>query len=132
MKKSIKYATDVAAWLSKANEDLSWANYDFKGKYFSQTCFASQQTVEKALKAYLLYNNTLPPKIHNLLELLVLCQKFDKNLERFKKYCETLDQYYIGSRYPDTGSGEYSEDEAQEALELASKILDFVKKKIEL
>ncbi|EKD57865.1 MAG: hypothetical protein ACD_57C00118G0001, partial [uncultured bacterium] len=49
----------------------------------------------------------------------------------FRKIGEVLDKYYAPARYPDVNfAGEYTEKSAQEALDLALKVLGFVKKEI--
>ncbi len=45
--------------------------------------------------------------------------------------CNTLSPYYLSSRYPDIAEFEnYSETQAQNALEQAEKVIKFVRSKI--
>ena len=132
MKKAIKcYPNDINDWLSQAEDDLKWAKHDFSGGFYSQVCFIAQQIAEKALKAYLLSQEKTVKKTHNLPTLLEQCQKHHRNFSQFIKPGGLLDTYYTETRYPSLGpKGEYSKEEAEEALVLAKKILQFVKKEL--
>ncbi|ABY92295.1 HEPN domain-containing protein [Thermoanaerobacter sp. X514] len=68
-------------WLDYANDDLKAAKELLKTDLHNIVCFHSQQAVEKALKAYLVFNNVNPPQVHNLITLLELCINLDKEFE---------------------------------------------------
>ncbi len=131
MRPNPRYPQDIKAWFGKAKDDFRWGKYDLKGGFYSQACLAAQQTIEKVLKAFLLSNNILVRKTHNLNILLRKCIKFDKSLARFRDECRIIDRYYFESRYPDFGpTGEYGREQAQEALKTAREILDNIEGKI--
>lgn len=131
MKKGKRFQADVDIWLVKAFDDLKWANYGLKGKFYPQVCFGAQQAAEKALKAYLLFCNKIPPKTHSLIKLLEECVSFDNQFIRFKDNLNILDKYYAPTRYPDVDfTQEFSKDKAQESLMIATDILNYVKSKI--
>jgi len=122
-------------WLTKADEDLSFAKLGLREKYFSQVCFLSQQVVEKCLKAYLIANKSPYPRLHKVVELALLCRGLKKDLEPYKLDLKSFDEFYIPTRYPDTipgglSSGLPNERDAQQAVEAAEKILTLVKEKI--
>lgn len=87
--------------------------------------------MEKALKAYLLYKGKKLKKIHSLVTLLEECKEFDPSFEQLRTKCARLTVYYVTTRYPDIMDfGEFTEQRAKEAYDLAEAIISFVKKKI--
>lgn len=119
-------------WLKSAEDDLRWAEHSLKGKFYPQACFAAQQGAEKALKAYLLEKFGRFEKVHLLPKLLRDCQKKDKNFEELTEACDILADYYLDTRYPDMLDFSSFDDSehAQNAIELASKVVEFVEGKI--
>ena len=118
-------------WLSKAKEDLKWTQANLKEKIFYGACFTAQQSAEKTLKAYLLFQGKSLRKIHDLGAIVEECKKFDRSFEKLKEAAATLTDYYLEPRYPDIGEFmEYSQTQAEEALKLAEKIIKFVEKKL--
>lgn len=83
-------------WLSQAENDLDWARYSFDGDFFSQTCFISQQTAGKTLKACCFWKGFDVVKTHSLFKIIKML-KINGNLE---KNAKELDIYYISSRFP--------------------------------
>ncbi|MFZ5365782.1 MAG: HEPN domain-containing protein [Patescibacteria group bacterium] len=118
-------------WLEKAKRDLdtAWLNHKHKG-YTDVTCYFCHQTAEKTLKAFLVYHSIRFKKIHVLPSLLQSCILKDKTFSRFQRHCRILNDYYIETKYPLEFPIDYSKKEAEEALELAEEILEFIKKKI--
>lgn len=122
-------------WFEYARQDLQMAELAFREEIFNQSCFHSQQAVEKLLKGYLLASNKPYPKIHSLGDLLNLSTKVDKEFDNFKEKCLKLDKYYIPMRYPDTLPGSLpdglpNEKDAAEAIGFAKEIMGFVMKKV--
>lgn len=118
-------------WLDKATEDLSVARLVLTQRYYSHTCFLSQQSVEKALKAFLLKRTNTYPRVHKLADLLTQCIALDKTFAPLVSSCVTLDQFYIPTRYPDSlpdqsPSSLPGEAEAKESLTVAEDVLAFV------
>lgn len=67
----------VEEWLKKAQDDFDFASSnlsDPQNTFFSQICFHFQQSAEKYLKAYIVANELVFKKIHDLSELLRICQ----------------------------------------------------------
>jgi HEPN domain-containing protein len=122
-------------WLDKAAEDLVVARLVLAENHTPHACFLSQQCVEKSLKAFLIFRTNDHPRTHKLVDLLGECQKLDPSFGAFLDDCIIIDQYYIPTRYPDAIPGTASEGvpssaESQEAIELAEKIHQFVKRNI--
>ncbi len=120
---------DYQEWFKKAEEDLISNRAVLKEGSPSTACFLSQQIVEKYLKGLLIFHNIEFPKVHDLLELEGLLLMVEPEIENYKKDLDLLSTYYFETRYP----GEYPEftpQEAQAAFEAASKIKEFVLKKV--
>jgi HEPN domain-containing protein len=113
-------------WLKKAEEDLESAKILFKESTIYNTIgFHCQQTVEKSLKAYLYAQKVAVKKSHDLVYLLTNCAKFSQDFFRFEDDCKILNTYYIPMRYPILEMS-LSKRQAEQALEIADKLLNFV------
>ena len=118
-------------WFTIGNNELGFARAGLEDldAFYPQICFLCHQAVEKYLKGFLVYNGVNFPKIHDLTELAKLCAKINKGFSQFLGKADILSQYYIVSRYP----VEYppaSKKEAEEALEIADKLINFIQKKL--
>lgn len=119
----------------KAKDDLDFAKVGLESGYYSQVCFLSQQSVEKCLKAFLVYQKRTYPKTHKLVELWKLCQEIEKELSILEEKFKIIDEYYIPSRYPDAIPGssplaEPSIDNATEALDTAFTVYRIISDKV--
>jgi len=121
----------VQEWFNYSQNDLTSAHhlfYDLHPKQSEIACYLSQQCAEKALKGYLLFKDTEPPRIHNLVELCQICMKFDNTFSEILDDCSDLTPYGIAVRYPN----ELSVDEtlAKLAIDKADVIYNFCGGKI--
>lgn len=117
-------------WITKAQHDLQTAKILYQEKGPSDTlCFHCHQSVEKYLKAYLVFKNIYFEKIHNLWKLAELCGTKDKEFLNFEEQLKTLDAYYIESRYPPEIET-YSRKECTKILDIAEKLTQFILNKI--
>lgn len=118
---------EIQQWLLKSQRDLEAAKVLFEHGLFDIVVYHCQQSAEKALKAYLVYQEVILQKTHNLVVLLESCLAFDINFEILRDSAEILTPYATEFRYPgDTIEPE--KYEAEEALAIASLVLDFVVK----
>jgi HEPN domain-containing protein len=118
-------------WLGYAQNDLIVARHSFEDLYPKQTeisCYHCQQCAEKALKSFLILNDTDPPKTHNLEELCGLCISTVNDFSTIQNICLQLNPYGVVTRYPN----ELAIDEliTKAAIERAQTILDFCVAKI--
>jgi len=119
-------------WLQTL-EDLKTAEALLKaGRYYASVFFA-QQAAEKALKAlYIHLRGELPPRTHNLLELL---RSLGVDREDLIDAATDLTPEYIVTRYPNAAGGVpaelYNERSAREHLEKARLIVDYCKEALE-
>ncbi|MGH2352187.1 MAG: HEPN domain-containing protein [Chloroflexota bacterium] len=113
-------------WLVKARHDLIAAERLSQSAPLPDiTAFHCQQAAEKALKAYLAWQNEPFRKTHNLRELVQQCVSLDGAFTELQEAGHKLSEYGVDSRYP----GPFSEptpEEAEEALRLASHAFEFV------
>jgi len=122
---------DVRKWTVKALNDFKVAKHELNLPEDEITtdvvCFHCQQTVEKLLKAYLIFKNIDFGRTHHLELLLELCSE---QATEFKElYLGELSDYAVEIRYPETFYIP-SVEEAKECFEIASKVKEFVLKKL--
>ncbi len=122
----------VQEWISKADEDFEFASINLKERktFFAQICFHFQQASEKFLKAYIIGYELEFRKIHDLSVLLKICLSEDPSLEQLHEDCEYLAPFYVDTRYPVHWPTNFSFEEAQKALQSASRIRTFLKEKL--
>jgi len=87
--------------------------------------------VEKMLKAFLLNYNIEFGKTHSIEYLIKLCSKIDKEFEKLYEIIEGLTEYAIDVRYPDKFYIP-SIEEAKEAFDTATKVKEFVLRKLKI
>lgn len=118
-------------WLNQALDDLSWTKANLKERVWYGACFTAQQSAEKALKAYLIYQGKDVKKVHDLGALLQECINIESEFETLRENCATLTDYYAPARYPDIGEFmDFNEENAKEAYGFAEKIVSFIEKKL--
>ena len=118
-------------WLMFANNDLISARHLFENLYPKQTNIAAylcQQCAEKALKAFLVFHDIDPPRVHDLERLVHLCQNIDADFSEVEEDCKKINPYGAASRYP----GEIFVDDsiAKTLIERAQKVYGFSAAKI--
>ena len=128
--KNNNYIGLTKEWVIRAQNDLKSAEILYKEKGPSDSlCFHCHQSVEKFLKAFLVFKNIHFEKIHSLWKLAKLCATEDKKFLNFEEELKTLDAYYIESRYPPEVVV-YSREECRKNLDIAEKITQFIINKI--
>ena len=123
----------VQEWLKYSQNDLISAKHLYEDLYPKQTevaCYLSQQCAEKVLKGYILYNDTEPPKTHNLIELCQICINHDSSFSEILDACADLTPYGVAVRYPN----ELAVDDviAKLAIDKAQTIYDFCVEKLDV
>jgi HEPN domain-containing protein len=121
-------------WFNKGNNDL------IAGKYILTMldppadiiCFHSQQSVEKYLKGFLAFHKLEIPRIHELEELISLCEDIDSEFSELHEISSELSSYAVDVRYPMEGNYDVTIEEAQRAIDIAEKIKSFVLNKLKL
>ena len=116
-------------WLGFARQDLRIAELAMNEGLYNQVCFHSEQCVEKVLKAWLAEKVKKIPRSHSMADLLTLMPA-DVMADMAEEIL-LLDRFYISTRYPDALPGSLEDgmpnkEEAQEALDTATKALDHI------
>ena len=118
---------EVKEWLQKAHNDLRSAQIltEHRPPVLDTACFHCQQAVEKTLKAFLAWQTVPFEKVHNLTYLLDLCEAQESGFDAMRMQAEALAPYAVETRYPGPVI-EIPQEQAQEALEAAQIIWDFM------
>jgi len=127
---------EVGRWYAQALRDLDDAKFNLSGKRYNVACFLSQQAVGKAFKAYLL-SGAEEVWGHSTSELCRDARNFDGDFASLQSDAASLDKYYIPTRYPNALPGGipsevFDSTDAERALSIAQKIIDFIGSKVKL
>ena len=119
-------------WVSKAEGDFLTASRELRARKspnYDAVCFHCQQCAEKYLKAVLQENEQHIPKIHNLIELMLLCEEIDSSFEMLRADLVTMERFSVHTRYP----GETAErEDARSAFAAAETVRKFIRQKLAL
>jgi len=126
---------DAKRWILQASKDLDDAKFISSGKRYNVACFLAQQSAEKALKAFLLLKGADEIWGHSVGDLCKDAQNFDSDFREIERESKYLDKYYIPTRYPNALPGgipseTFDENDAERAISLADKVINFVKSKM--
>ena len=129
-------ATDEGRrWLLQAKQDIEDARYNLEGERYHIACFLSQQSAEKALKAFLYAEGEEMVWGHSVAELCKRATSMDKELEKVRRKAATLDKYYIPTRYPNGLPGgipseAFEKRDADRAIEIAEEVIQVIEGKL--
>jgi HEPN domain-containing protein len=88
-------------WLDRAGEDLISAGILMKNdNCYNAAAFHCQQTIEKALKSYILLKSGTLVDGHNLTWLCKRAMKYDDSFASWLENSAFLNRCYIETRYP--------------------------------
>jgi len=121
----------VRIFIQRAENDLKTGKDELatEAPATDTVCFHAQQCCEKYFKAYLVFHGVEIPRTHDLALLIDLCSKIDSLFQKlFEWNADLLTQYAVEVRYDEPIFPTL--DEAQEALDLARKIREFVRRKL--
>lgn len=117
----------VHKWLIKARRDLLSAKRLASGKdpYLDTAVYHCQQTVEKAVKGWLVFHDQPFEKTHDLRLLMAQAAEVEPKFKKWFDIAEQVSPYATAYRYP----GETLEPDVNEfnkAFQAALKFYDFV------
>ena len=123
---------NIKKWAQTAINALSTAEAEMtrrtnpRHRAYEQILYNCQQSAEKMLKAYLVYNGVKIPYIHDLPDLRSRCAEFDNsyNGSRIIDHCAFL-TIFATVRYPDF-TGSIDSSHAMRGLNSAKRIHNFV------
>ncbi|MBI5194821.1 MAG: HEPN domain-containing protein [Nitrospirae bacterium] len=117
-------------WLKRAKSNLAIARQPRTNEiYLEDLCFEVQQAAEKALKAVLLHKNIQFRFVHDIAEFLTLLEQNGMTLSEEIKAAAMLTDYSVEARYPGPFES-VTEEEFQEALNIAEKVVKWAESKI--
>jgi HEPN domain-containing protein len=122
---------EATRWLITSKEDFRAAVLLLSGDSYPHSCFYSQQTGEKAVKAIGFYFGK-EPWGHSIQKIIVDIHA-EFVLDQFEELISAavvLDKYYIAARYPDslpelTPGDIFQRNDAEKALENARFLLEY-------
>ena len=129
-----KNRREAERWFKTAQGDLDSAIILLKNNRYAHSCFHSQQSGEKAVKAVWYYLDA-DRWGHSIKKLIQDLEKVDSKtyakIKTLEKSAVLLDRFYITTRYPNglpelTPEEAYIEEDAVQCIEMARKISDTV------
>lgn len=130
-----KNRREAERWFKTAQGDLDSAIILLKNSRYAHSCFHSQQSGEKAVKAVWYYLDA-DPWGHSIKKLIQDLKQVDLNayakFKTLEKCAVQLDRFYITTRYPNglpelTPEEAYLEEDAVKCIENAKKFIDAVR-----
>ncbi len=118
---------EIERWLLQSHHDLDIAEYNLKGKFLDGAAFYCHQSIEKALKAYILFTKKESPgPLHSLIKL----GKIANVPKEYHLFLRQLTPEYYLSRYPDAVEDVpyvlYEEDAVSHLIEKAKELLKWL------
>lgn len=124
--------SDIAKeWFAFSKRDLDTAIHlinTMNPKPLEIICYHSQQSAEKVLKGYLILNETMPPRTHDLLLLCDMCSQRDNEFIDIADNCSLITMYGVQPRYP--FEIDITDIDAEKATQIAGNIYSFVMQKV--
>jgi Uncharacterized conserved protein related to C-terminal domain of eukaryotic chaperone, SACSIN len=115
----------TSEWIAKAEVLL----YQIEDPEIDTACFHCQQCAEKYIKAFLTEQDVDFPRNHDLVRLLGLCLEVDESFEKIRTRLRKLESYGVIIRYP---GFTVPLAMAHEAFENASRVREFIRKKLKI
>ncbi|NJF25787.1 HEPN domain-containing protein [Thermococcus sp. Bubb.Bath] len=112
-------------WIRKGEDDLKLAELALENGIYDYVAFHAQQAVEKFLKAFLVKNGRPIMKTHDIAYLTEKCRGIDPSFqELYEINAHYLSDFAVEVQY--TGYYSVPKELAEEAIEIAKAVLDFV------
>lgn len=122
----------IDEWVAKAEADYKTAsalNRRRKEPLPDIICYHCQPCAEKYLKAYLIAQGVVPPRIHDLEDLFNLCALHDTTLAARLPLVQTLNPYGVLIRYPGMSA---TVAEAKDAVQTVRRLRSVLRRKLGL
>ena len=114
---------EIKEWLLIAEDDLTSAQIllSHQPPSLRIACFLCQQSIEKMLKAFLVWKSVPFEKTHDISHLLDLCEIHGLEIAFLRDKAETLTAYAVEVRYPGDDL-KVTKEKADEALLIANAV----------
>lgn len=114
-------------WLGRAREDILSADVLREDpRCYNNAAFHCQQTIEKALKAYILLKSDILVDGHNLTWLCKRAGRYDKKFAEWLDESASLNKCYIETRYPADLPLELTQGEVTAYYNMARDMFEFI------
>jgi len=112
---------EVKEWFRIADDDLYSAKIlnEAVHRPYEIICYHCSQAIEKYLKGYLVYNDIVPQKTHDLSFLNSICIEKDENFKDIQKLCDYVTTF-ASTRYPHRH--ETTEDDVKFSIKATEKV----------
>ena len=118
-------------WLDRANEDILCAKILLEDdRCYNAAAFHCQQTIEKALKAYILLKSDILADGHNLPWLCKRASKYDNKFSGWLAQSTSLSKCYIETRYPSDLPLELDYKQVQGYYTIAKEMYFFITEEV--
>ena len=116
---------EVQEWLEVADRDFDSALIlnEAMRRHFEVICYLCAQASEKYLKGYLVYNDIVPKKTHDLRHLNIDCSEIYNDFQNVYDECIFLTKFATDIRYPN--KYEVTESDVNRAIAAVEKIRNF-------
>jgi HEPN domain-containing protein len=119
-------------WLDRAEEDIHSARLLVgEPDCYNNAAFHCQQTIEKALKAYILLKSNILVDGHNLTWLCKQAMKYDREFAQWLAQSASLNRCYIETRYPADIPLNITKEQIGGYYEMAYEMFDFIKQEVD-
>lgn len=89
-----------SVWFRQGEFDLEASRVSMDNGFYEWATFQAVQSVEKALKAVIVYSGATPPRIHKLQTLIGICNRVNTEFNDTKFEFRFLESFTFVSRYP--------------------------------
>jgi HEPN domain-containing protein len=114
-------------WLDRAAEDMKAADILEEDEFCFYACaFHCQQTIEKALKAYVLLKTDRLLDGHNLTWLCKQAARYDSQFQQWLPESAALNRCYIETRYPTDIPMKLQEKQVKNYMRIACEMYIFI------
>ena len=116
---------EVKEWMTIADCDFDSAKIlnEATRRHYEIICYHCAQATEKYLKAYLVYNDIMPEKNHDLIHLNRYCVNIDNIFQSINTICGFLNRFANDIRYPH--KYEVTDSDVNFAIDAVEKIRNF-------
>lgn len=119
-------------WLDRAGEDMKAAGHLRQDEEcYNNAAFHCQQSIEKALKAYILLKSNELVDGHNLTWLCKRAMKYDRAFSQWLDESAALNHCYIETRYPADIPLDITEEQIGRYYKMAGDMYGFICREVE-
>jgi HEPN domain-containing protein len=128
---SLKPMEDYNEWLKYAKHDLDAAKVIAEGDFYNGSVFWAHDSVEKSLKAFLVFNHKEGDKTtHDLEKLALDCSDLDNSFSTLLPIVKDINGWGEQVSYPDVeGTFDATVEHCETVISVAEKVYSFVLQK---